>query len=136
MGTANGSLFTWESPGFSFGGTRMAGASLSKWPAAVMLAGLVSDGTLSFDDLASKHLPFWAKDPADTRSRVTLRHLLTFTSGYKLDGLGLFCKDFMGCAESLYQSMPRFLQKKQKNSFWISRSAGELVVFKKRLRKT
>ena len=82
-GDASGTLFRWESRNFSLDATRMAGASLSKWPAAVMVSGLVANGTLSFDDLASKHLPFWTRDQADTRSRVTLRHLLTFTSGYK-----------------------------------------------------
>ena len=41
-----------------------------------------ADGTLSYDDLASKHLKWWATDPRDSRSRVTLRHLLTFTSGF------------------------------------------------------
>ena len=63
----------------------MAGASLSKWPAAVMVSGLVANGTLSFDDLASKHLPWWTTDASDSRSRVTLRHLLSFTSGWTAD---------------------------------------------------
>ena len=51
VGDASGTLFKWESPGFSSHGTRMAGASLSKWPAATMLVGLVADGTLSFDEI-------------------------------------------------------------------------------------
>jgi hypothetical protein len=39
VGDASGTLFTWESPGFSMNQTRMRGASLSKWPAAVMISG-------------------------------------------------------------------------------------------------
>jgi hypothetical protein len=87
VGDASGTLFKWESPGFSSHSTRMAGASLSKWPAATMLVGLVADGTLSFDDLASKHLSWWTTNSSDPRSRVKLRHLLSFTSGYYADSM-------------------------------------------------
>ena len=41
----------------------------------------VEEGFLSLDDLASSHLEYWTVDPEDARSRVTLRHLLSFTSG-------------------------------------------------------
>lgn len=86
--------------------TRLPGASLSKWPAALMISGLVADGTLSYDDKASKHLNWWTKDPKDPRSRVTLRHLLTFQSGYTEDGF-VKCAfnpfaDYLKCAHSLY----------------------------------
>ena len=87
VGDESGALFTWESPGFSMNGTRMEGASLSKWPAATMITGLVNDGTLSFDDKANKHIKWWTKDPLDKRSRVTLRHLLSHTAGF--NGLDL-----------------------------------------------
>lgn len=108
---------------------RMAGASLSKWPAALTVAGLVADGslakapfgrcqkesvcwfeahweqevtsalvgnrslswwtpshrlcsgTMSFDDKANKYLDWWSKDASDPRSKITLRHLMTFQSG-------------------------------------------------------
>ena len=71
VGDESGTLFRWESPGFSSATTRMAGASLSKWPAAIMISGLVNDGIMSYDDLASKHLSWWATDDEDPRSRVT-----------------------------------------------------------------
>lgn len=58
------------------------GMSLGKWPVAAAIAGAVQAGKLSFDTLASDVLPWWTKDPKDKRSRVTLRHLLTFTSGF------------------------------------------------------
>lgn len=63
--------------------TPVGTASTSKWPSAMMLAGLVNDGTISsLDDPANKYLSWWTKDPADKRSKVTLRHLLSFTSGF------------------------------------------------------
>lgn len=58
------------------------GMSIGKWPVAVAIAGAVQAGKLSFDTLASDVLPWWTKDPKDKRSRVTLRHMLTFTSGF------------------------------------------------------
>lgn len=37
--------------------------STSKWPSAMMMAGLVNDGTIeSLDDLASKYIKWWTKD--------------------------------------------------------------------------
>ena len=105
VGDANGTLFTWESPSFSMAHTKMAGASLSKWPAAIMLAGLVNDGTLRFDDRANQYLKWWSTDESDPRSRITLRHLLSFTSGYSRDGMvppWVKCDGFMACAEALY----------------------------------
>lgn len=53
VGTATGTEFLYSPDGFSMH-TEMEGASLSKWPAAVMIAGLVEDGTMSFDDKANK----------------------------------------------------------------------------------
>ena len=72
VGDEHGTLFSWTSPGFSMSTTTMAGASLSKWPSAVMIAGLVNDGTLHWDDLASKYLEWWTTGSSDPRSRVKL----------------------------------------------------------------
>ena len=84
-----GEEFLYSPDGFSMT-TEMAGASLSKWPAAVMISGLVNDGTMAFTDKANKYLDFWATDPADTRSNVTLESLLSFTSGYTTDAAGVY----------------------------------------------
>ena len=116
VGDASGTLFRWESPGFSSSTTRMAGASLSKWPAAVMISGLVADGTMAYDDLASKHLPWWTTAKDDPRSRVRLHHLLSFTSGYSADShASLFCArgvperdQFVECASSLYNNSKHY----------------------------
>jgi CubicO group peptidase (beta-lactamase class C family) len=56
-------------------------ASSSKFPAGIAIAGAVVDGHLKFDTLANEVFPWWTTDETDVRSRVTLRHLLTFTSG-------------------------------------------------------
>eukprot|EP01062_Namystynia_karyoxenos_P014420 TRINITY_DN15196_c0_g1_i2.p1 TRINITY_DN15196_c0_g1~~TRINITY_DN15196_c0_g1_i2.p1 ORF type:complete len:530 (+),score=232.36 TRINITY_DN15196_c0_g1_i2:82-1590(+) len=108
VGDASGTLFTYTKGTLGMK-TRVAGASLSKWPAAMTVAGLVADGTLSFDDKVNKHLDWWSKDPADLRSEVTLRHLLTFQSGYLSDGYVLCAMnasaDYLGCAKKLYESM-------------------------------
>lgn len=111
VGDENGRLFSWETPGFSMDTTHMKGASLSKWPSAIMISGLVANGTLYYDDLASKYLPWWSTNPKDPRSRVTLRHLLSFRSGYMSEGTaGAECMtdpnaDFLHCAERLYQNV-------------------------------
>ena len=105
VGSDHGTLFRWESPGFSSSKTRMAGASLSKWPAAIMISGLVNDGTLSYDDKANKHIKWWTKNPLDKRSHVTLRHLLSFTSGF-YDDAYVYCEsDFDTCAKKMYQNL-------------------------------
>ena len=89
VGTAAGEQFLYSPDGFSMA-TELQGASLSKWPAAVMIAGLVNDGVMAFEDKASKYLPFWATDESDPRSRVTLESLLSFTSGYTADAAGVY----------------------------------------------
>lgn len=78
----HGRLFVYEHGNFSMH-TQVETASTSKWPSAMMIAGLVNDGHIkSLDDPVSSYLSWWTKDQADARSRVTIRHLLTFTSGF------------------------------------------------------
>lgn len=43
---------------------------------------LLEQGSLSLDVPVNRYIPYWSRDPADMRSRVTLRSLLSFTSGY------------------------------------------------------
>lgn len=78
----HGRLFTYEGGNFTLK-TKIPTGSTSKWPSAMMFAGLVHDGTVSsLDDPVHKYLPWWTKDPKDLRSTVTFRMLLTFTSGF------------------------------------------------------
>mmetsp|Transcript_36264 Transcript_36264/g.113875 ORF Transcript_36264/g.113875 Transcript_36264/m.113875 type:complete len:333 (+) Transcript_36264:51-1049(+) len=83
IGTADhGQLFVYESGNFTMD-QQIPTGSTSKWPSAMMFAGLVGDGTIrSLDDPVHEYLPYWTKHPLDARSQITLRHLLTFTSGF------------------------------------------------------
>ena len=56
--------------------------SASKLVAAVAIMREVELGTLQVSDLVNQHLSFWPTDPSDSRSAITLRHLLGFASGY------------------------------------------------------
>lgn len=58
------------------------GMSFGKWPAATAIVAAVAAGKLSFDTKLSDTFSWVSKDASDKRSRITLRHLLTFTSGY------------------------------------------------------
>lgn len=80
----------------------MPGASLSKWPSAVMISGMVQDGILSYDDKANKYLKYWATDEQDHRSGVTLRQLLSFTSGLQTDSYLPCFRGFDACAQEMY----------------------------------
>merc|ERR1711965_907410 len=50
-----------------------------------MLA-LIHGANASLDDKMSKYLSYWTTDETDPRSRATLRHFLTMTSGMVTDG--------------------------------------------------
>lgn len=78
----HGRLFVYEGGKFKMD-RRIPTGSTSKWPSAMMFAGLVNDGTIaSLDAPVSKYLSWWTTDPKDLRSTVTFRMLLSFTSGF------------------------------------------------------
>jgi CubicO group peptidase (beta-lactamase class C family) len=56
--------------------------SAGKAYTATAIGLLMDDGKLKVDDPACKYLPEWA---GDERKEITIRHLLTMTSGLKLD---------------------------------------------------
>mmetsp|Transcript_12419 Transcript_12419/g.27463 ORF Transcript_12419/g.27463 Transcript_12419/m.27463 type:complete len:414 (-) Transcript_12419:131-1372(-) len=63
--------------------TKVGTASTSKWPMAMALAGAVDDGSIpSLDTPVHTIVPWWTSDPSDLRSKITMRHLLSFTSGF------------------------------------------------------
>jgi CubicO group peptidase (beta-lactamase class C family) len=64
--------------------TVMGAASISKQFTAMSILLLAQRGKLSLDDDVSKYVPEWA----DHEHRVTIRHLLTHTSGLR-EGFGL-----------------------------------------------
>jgi len=56
--------------------------SAGKAYAATAVGVLMDEGKLKVDDTACLYLPEWA---GDDRRKITIRHLLTMTSGLKLD---------------------------------------------------
>ncbi|KAJ8599209.1 hypothetical protein CTAYLR_006376 [Chrysophaeum taylorii] len=56
--------------------------SASKFPAAVGIVNSLREGIVGFDDRACEIFEWWSCDSDDPRSRVTLRHLLSFRSGF------------------------------------------------------
>jgi len=95
-------------------------ASSSKFPAAVAIAGAVAEGHLEFDTPVSQVFPWWTSAADDVRSAVTLRHLLTFTSGLvsaELSEENISCLDMSplsnaskmsaeSCAREIYERGP------------------------------
>ena len=80
IGDSRGELFRHTKGATTFD-TEMTIFSSTKWVSGVTIMSAVQEGLLSLDDPASQWLQYWTTDPADPRSRVTLRHLLSFTSG-------------------------------------------------------
>jgi len=79
-GNATGRAFTYES--HTTVKTPLLLMSASKFPAAVAIAGAVALGNLTFDTHASEVFPWWSNAASDPRSAVTLRQLLSLTSGF------------------------------------------------------
>lgn len=111
IGTVDGQKFYFQSDPARFGPhTSMLGASFSKWTTSAMIGGLVKDGILAFDDKANKYLDFWATDPKDPRSAVTIESLLSLTSGFQVDASPVcgFGKDYLTCAEEMYNNTTKY----------------------------
>ena len=63
-------------------GTPQPTASAGKWPAAAVVLRVVQEGRLSLDDTPQRFLgAAWGAAAQDARRNVTLRQLLSFTSG-------------------------------------------------------
>ncbi len=114
VGNASGPLFAYTKGGFTLR-TRVETASTSKWPLALMMLGLVADNTIpSLDAPVASYTPWWTQAKTDPKARVTMRHLLSFTSGFgdgapgKENGTKT-CMDsatasFLPCAKAVYRS--------------------------------
>jgi CubicO group peptidase (beta-lactamase class C family) len=82
----------WERYWDGFGpGSRFDTYSVGKAYAAAAIGLLIDDGKLKLDDPASRILTEWA---GDDRRKITIRHLLTMTSGLKRD-----YKEFLAAAD-------------------------------------
>lgn len=114
-GDAKGRSFTFQK-GNTTMTTPLIMASSSKFPASMAIVGVVADGYLGFDTYAREVWPWWSSDIADPRSRVTLRTLLSFTSGFYSSDAGgsLPCLDMHGgssytpeqCAKEIHDQAP------------------------------
>eukprot|EP00438_Fugacium_kawagutii_P019228 Skav230551 [mRNA] locus=scaffold1605:86843:91519:- [translate_table: standard] len=80
-GTAEGRRFVFEKGAINMT-SQLAMASSSKFPVAMAIAGCVADGHITFDTKAHEIWSWWSSNPKDPKSHVTLRHLLSFTSGF------------------------------------------------------
>ena len=56
-------------------------ASAAKWVSGTVILRLVQEGIMHLNDTVQQYLPSWGVNSTDGRSGITLRHLLTFTSG-------------------------------------------------------
>jgi CubicO group peptidase (beta-lactamase class C family) len=115
IGTTAGRDFFYET---SDGWTMQSpidGASFSKWTTAAMIANMVADGVLAFDDPANKYLDFWAKDPKDPRSAITLESLLSLTSGFQEDADSVYIcaslkgRTYLDCAAVAYNASKSYV---------------------------
>jgi D-alanyl-D-alanine-carboxypeptidase/D-alanyl-D-alanine-endopeptidase len=80
VGTADGVAFTHHKGG-STATTSYSSASAIKWVTSAVILRLVEEGLLGLDNHPQDYLDWWTSDLEDTRSAVTLRQLLSFTSG-------------------------------------------------------
>ena len=103
VGDSRGELFRHAKGSTDFD-TQMGIASATKWVSGVMVMSVVEAGLggLTLDDLAYERLPYWTRDPANLRSRVTLRHLLSFTSGMAGSTACPQEMDFATCVQDMY----------------------------------
>jgi CubicO group peptidase (beta-lactamase class C family) len=96
-----------HSKGASSGSTRYESASTSKWVASTVILSLVDRGYLTLDSAAPDLIPWWTSSAANPISRVTLRSLLSFTSGVSTApaaemGFCLALNTFEGCVQNIY----------------------------------
>lgn len=107
IGDANGIFLNFEKGSFPADETHLI-ASASKWLSALVIHRLIEQGVMQAEDHPQKYLSYWSSDPADSRSKVTLRQLLAFTSGFNRGSNSACVEDrstaLQDCAESIYQS--------------------------------
>ena len=110
---ASGIQFLYEKGNTSYTETVMNVASTTKWCSGLAIMKVVSDGYMKLDDYVHEYFDYWTSDPSDPRSRITLRHLLSFTSGYwtKSFGSTVDCfynasMPYLDCVKELYDTVP------------------------------
>jgi len=87
-------------------------ASTTKWVSGTMIMRVVASGALKLNDYCHTFFPWWTRNPNDPRSRIQLKHLLSFTSGYYqlTYGSSVPCfrnstMDYVACVRELYETV-------------------------------
>ena len=127
VGDTTGPMFTHNVGRHDMFTTPIAGESLSKFYTTMMVANMVNHGILSFDDKVAKYLDWWQKDPEKPLGGATLRHLLSFTTGFRRDVCygensgesSCFClKGYVDCAEQMYINETKLSLDHHPNMTW------------------
>jgi CubicO group peptidase (beta-lactamase class C family) len=109
LGDEAGTFFE-GSMGESTAMTSYESASTSKWVAATVILSLVEDGYLTLDSHPQDFVEWWTSDANDPRSAITLRQLLSFTSGLQpAAGSDELCVSTMAgtletCVQAIYDA--------------------------------
>lgn len=90
LANAQGVFFN-HSIGDSSENTRYESASTSKLITSTIILDVVENSALGLASHPQEFLDMWTADSADFRSRITLRHLLSFTSGLQSPSNDPFC---------------------------------------------
>jgi CubicO group peptidase (beta-lactamase class C family) len=106
LGDDSGLRLTWTR-GDVAPDTRVPIASASKWLAGAAIMAVVEEGALTLDDTPQQHLA-WASGDGE-RGGMTLRQLLSFTSGLELSPIDASCKTdrrttHAACAQEIYET--------------------------------
>lgn len=106
VGTNSGEVYRYEKGAFSVAEVHPV-ASASKWLTGATLLALVEQGVLSLGDSPQRYLRYWTDDPQDSRSRITLEQLLSFTAGFHRSPSDAGCIGneaftLQACVEDLY----------------------------------
>lgn len=120
VGDADGTILTYTR-GEVTPQTRHEIASASKWLASAAIMRLVERGELSLDDHPQDYIEWWTSDPEDPRSKITLAHLLSFTSGFGGSPLEVTCVNraratLDGCSREIYDEF--FLYEEPGETFY------------------
>jgi CubicO group peptidase (beta-lactamase class C family) len=77
-------------------------ASASKWISSTAIWVAIEQGKISVTDKVHQWIPWWTSDSSDSRSEVTLGHLLSFTSGFSGDTCNGTVASLTVCVEAIY----------------------------------
>jgi CubicO group peptidase (beta-lactamase class C family) len=130
VGTVAGRVHTLEKGKLSMT-TPVLLASSSKYPAAVAIAGAVQDGHIAFETRVHTVFPWWTRDPTDSRANVTLRHLLTFTSGLislgDAGGCNISCLNVSGASNASKVQPEDCAKEIYASDMWLAKGPGSVL---------